>query len=323
MVSPNGFAIPLFLILPIRPGNLPYIMSPTSQITSQAAQAVILPWTVSRTDESAIRVRMEGISAGWHQDFLLLADAHWDNPHCDRSLLRRHLDEAVQKQAGILCFGDWFCAMQGKYDPRHTKTDVRPEHQGANYLDLLVSTATEFLQPYKPYLIGFGDGNHEWAIEKRLETSLIGRLTDSLGIQRLYEWGFVSFLFEGQDGNGKRSRKVLYYHHGSGGGGPVTKGVIRTNRRDSYIQSCDILVAGHIHEAWYVETPYVHLNLAGKVEIKPRFHLQLPTYKQEFVHAGYHVQNERPPKPLGGYWLRFSHDNRTHGRVKMGVSRAD
>lgn len=38
---------------------------------------------------------------------LLLSDLHWDNPHCDRALLKRHLDLALERNAAIMIFGDF------------------------------------------------------------------------------------------------------------------------------------------------------------------------------------------------------------------------
>ncbi|NBW21525.1 MAG: hypothetical protein EBR82_77560 [Caulobacteraceae bacterium] len=66
------------------------------------------------------------------RSFFLLSDLHWDNPHCDRELLKKHLDAAVKRDAGVFIFGDLFCAMQGKYDPRGNKEGIRPEHSLSN-----------------------------------------------------------------------------------------------------------------------------------------------------------------------------------------------
>lgn len=93
--------------------------------------------------------------------FLLLSDLHWDNPKTDRVLLKKHLDQAKEKNASILIFGDLFCAMQGKYDPRGSKESVRPEHNVNNYLDALVDTAIEYFTPYKENILFISPGNHE------------------------------------------------------------------------------------------------------------------------------------------------------------------
>jgi len=36
---------------------------------------------------------------GKEAEFLLISDLHWDNPKCDRDLLKSHLDEAVRRNA--------------------------------------------------------------------------------------------------------------------------------------------------------------------------------------------------------------------------------
>ena len=59
------------------------------------------------------------------QTFLLLSDLHIDNPKCDRKLLTKVMNQALEKNALILIFGDLFCLMQGKGDPRRSKADIR------------------------------------------------------------------------------------------------------------------------------------------------------------------------------------------------------
>ena len=39
---------------------------------------------------------------------LLLSDLHWDNPKCDRELLKKHLDQAKEQGCPILLNGDTF-----------------------------------------------------------------------------------------------------------------------------------------------------------------------------------------------------------------------
>jgi len=264
---------------------------------------------------------MNEVAPGWEQWFLLGSDDHWDNPHCDRVMHKRHLDQAVERNAGILRFGDFFCAMQGRYDPRASKESVRPEHQVNNYLDALVNTATDYLMPYRDHIAMIGYGNHETSIMKRQETDLVRRLTTALDVPLGGYSGFVRFMFR-QGGSGYISH-ALYYHHGAGGGGPVTKGTIQSNRRAVYIPDATYVVTGHVHEEWRLTQPRVRLSTSGKVYLDEQMHIQLPTYKQEFDMAGgYHVENQRPPKPLGGAWLHFYYDNHQRGRVGFDVLRA-
>ncbi len=74
--------------------------------------------------------------------FLLSGDRHHDNPHADHELEKLHLDQAVERRAGIIDVGDLHCAMEGKFDPRRNKSGIREEHAlAADYLDSLVRHA--------------------------------------------------------------------------------------------------------------------------------------------------------------------------------------
>lgn len=279
-------------------------------------------YTVERTGPNVLTLRHADVGMGWRQSYLLMADVHWDNPYCDRKLLKRHLELAKSEGLGVLCIGDWFCAMQGKYDKRASKDDIRPEHQGGNYLDLLVDTAAEYLEPYRENLVMLSDGNHETAIRNHLETDLLARLCGALGVQHLGYSGFVRFMFEAA-GGGRRISKRLYFHHGAGGGGPVTKGMIQTARRAASVDA-DIFATGHIHESFAAENPIVRLNDAGRETIAQQWHIQLPTFKQEYdLRGGFHVERGRPPKPLGAWRLTFERRERAVADVQVMVSKAD
>ena len=239
-------------------------------------------------------------------EILLISDLHWDNPHCDRGLLKRHLDEALGKNAPVLVNGDLFCAMQGKYDRRSCKSDVRPEHNTATYLDDLVDTAVDWFGPYADILAVIGQGNHETAITKNHETHLTDRLC--AGLRSKYGskviaggYGFWVHVIPAS----KKGTLKIFAHHGSGGGGPVTKGVIQTNRRQCMVAGADVIWSGHIHEAWCLEGMQVGTDRAGNVVHTTVHHVCTPTYKEEYGdgHQGWHVERMAPPKPLGGYWM--------------------
>ena len=105
---------------------------------------------------NVLTVKFSGISSGWEQWFLLSADRHHDNIYCDRELEKKHLDQAKERGAYVLDFGDLFCAMQGKYDPRKSMDDIRPEDVGADYLDRIVRHAAEDYAPYAKQFILIG-----------------------------------------------------------------------------------------------------------------------------------------------------------------------
>lgn len=247
---------------------------------------------------------------------LLIGDAHWDNPKCDRELLQSHLDEALTLNAPVLIGGDFFCAMQGKWDKRANKNDLLPEHQTGSYLDALVKTAADFLEPYKSIVRLICRGNHETAILSHHETDLTERLVQTLkdrgGVCEAGGYaGWVKFQFsrniDKRGGNPRWQSKInLHYHHGFGGGGPVTMGKIDFNRYAIQVEY-DILWAQHVHNTEIFDTRCAVLNEAHNVEHKARWHVRTPCYKEEYQDGfgGFHVEKGRGPRPLGGVWLEF------------------
>jgi hypothetical protein len=83
----------------------------------------------------------------------ILSDIHWDNPKCDRNLLKKNLDYCLNQNIPVHINGDFFCLMQGKGDRRGNKSDILPEHNNARYLDSVIQTAVEWFEPYKDILL--------------------------------------------------------------------------------------------------------------------------------------------------------------------------
>ena len=245
---------------------------------------------------------------------LLIGDAHWDNPKCDRELLKFHLDEALAGEIPILIGGDFFCAMQGKWDKRSNKNDIRPEHQVGSYLDALVSTAAEFLDPYKHLIKLICRGNHETSILSHHETDLTERLVERLkaagsAVESGGYAGWVKFALNRGHGDEKMRTETafdMHYHHGFGGGGPVTMGKIDFNRYQVQVE-CDLMWSQHVHNTEIFDTKCATINTMGTVIHKHKWHIRTPTYKEEYVDGfgGFHVEKGRGPRPLGGVWLEF------------------
>jgi hypothetical protein len=247
---------------------------------------------------------------GDEQWFLLQSDVHWDNPKCDRKKLKRHLDLALKRNAPVLDFGDFFCAMQGKYDRRSSKKDIRAEHQNNNYLDSLVNTASQYLKPYNKIITIRGVGNHESAIHKNHETDLNDRLAEIIrsngGIAR--RGGYSGYIRFHISNNGRRNNSLkLWYFHGSGGGGPVTRGVIQTARQAVYVSDADIVATGHVHESWQLAVQRIRLNISDEIVHERQTHVKIAGYKEEYEdgHGGWHIETGKPPKPTGAWWLRI------------------
>ena len=290
-----------------------------------------LPFHVSKTGKNLFDINLmlgDRKVSQFEQWVLLTSDRHWDNPKSDHALQKKHLDEALERNAVIIDAGDLYCAMQGKYDPRSSKSDLRPEHQVSNYLDALIKTGADFFAPYAKNFAMVAAGNHEASIKKRHETDLTERFCSTMNYisgETVHNGGYSGFvrfklidIIQGKQKNLGRN-VTLHYSHGYGGGGPVTKGVIQTNRKATYLPDADIVISGHVHESWQIELMRVRVGRT-KIYHDTQTHICLPTYKEEFGtgFGGWHVERGAPPKPIGAVWLRFYYLN-SHDPIKRGM----
>jgi hypothetical protein len=243
---------------------------------------------------------------------LLISDIHWDNPHCNRDLLKKHLDQALEINADILFNGDTFCLMQGAYDPRKSKNDIRPEHNKTNYLDAVVNDAIDWFSPYAHLIKVVGYGNHETNILKRAETDVIDRFVFGLNSKNNTSvevggyGGWIVYQFQRGVNAGMAAYKIKYMH-GFGGGGPATRGVIQFHRMSTFVEGADMVWMGHVHEDHELTYTIESLNNHNKVKLKDVLMVRTPTYKEEYQDGkgGWHVERGASPKALGGRWLEI------------------
>ena len=262
--------------------------------------------TSTRVSPELLEIGISYNSNKEESTFLLLSDIHLDNPKCDRKLLLRHLDECKEVGGHVLMFGDVLCLMQGKKDRRGSKGDIRPEHLGGNYFDLVFRESADFLKPYGDMILMMGDGNHETAVLNNQEIDPLenvvrlmrndGAVTEHMGYQ-----GFVRFAF--RQSSGRTRRCTLFFHHGAWGG-IITKGTMGGGRYASIAPDADIMINGHNHERSMVAHPCYRICENGKAWVEQRWHLQTGTYKQEFGGTGgWAIERIVMPKSLGGIWL--------------------
>ena len=281
-------------------------------------------WIVGETagTVSTIRVKYKR-SRAWEQWALVTSDRHIDNTKSDHAMQKRHLDQAKERGAFILDHGDLFCAMQGKSDRRSSKGSLRDENKTSDYLGSMVRSTYNFLAPYQENFALISPGNHETSVLKNNELDLTRALVDKMrdNWSQVVKGGYRGWLRIMFKSGNERSSLNLHYMHGAGGGGPVTRGVINTNRRAVYLPDADIVVGGHIHEAWMLEITRARISDGGKEYPDTQLHICLPTYKEEFFNTGdgWHHETEKGPKPLGAWWLRFFYDG---SRVRFEAMRA-
>lgn len=236
-------------------------------------------------------------------NFLLIADVHFDSISCDRELLKKHLDEVVERNAKVLIFGDFFDVMGGKFDKRSSKGDLRPEYNTSNYIDNVVDDAVNFLSPYKEYIMFISPGNHELSILRYHETDVTKRLANALDAELGTYGGWIRLRYSYKNKGSRGSYKIAY-NHGYGGGGPVTKDVIQTNRKAVYLPDADIVISSHTHDRYIFPIPRERFLQSGKIEQDEQIHVKLGSYKYSYAKGNsWERQMGHPPKSDPGVWL--------------------
>ncbi len=263
---------------------------------------------VIRHGKNVHEIQLEGKYA----EIAMLSDLHWDNPKCDQDLLKKHLDYCKEENIPVMINGDMFCLMQGRGDNRRNKSDIRPEHNNARYLDSVVETAVEWFTPYADILTVIGYGNHETAIIKWQETDILQRFVDLLNLKchsNVQVGGYGGWIIVKMNNHTRIATTKIKYFHGSGGGGVVTKGALNLTRALELYEGCDVYTMGHIHENSARNDVRDALESNSKkgysINHKP-IHLMITgTYKEEYGDGskGWHVERGAPIKPIGGRML--------------------
>lgn len=276
-------------------------------------------WTSKRFSKHVIKAEIPiQRNKDWEWWMLITSDHHIDSPYCDRELLKRHLQEAKERGAGIHCNGDIFDVMQAAGDKRQSKRELMQEYleheengDPRSYLDRIVDDAVNFYSPYSKNLICISEGNHEDSIASKCGTNLIYDLTKDLRKDHgspvtpgAYS-GYIKLAFA--DGKYKDGRKrynggvLIHYHHGYGGGNG------KIAQRAAMFPDADICVSGHTHDhevgkEWGQE----RVTPEGATYIKNQTHIILGTYKNESESGrSYAVKKFHKHKVLGAVWVRF------------------
>ena len=252
----------------------------------------------------------DDLKAGDKRYVLLTSDWHYDHALCDRSLLYRHLEKARELNAPVFVIGDMNCLMQGRDDKRRSMKALRDDLANDEYTDSVIDTTLQGISSYGDQFALMSLGNHETAFRKihgvNVTKHIVRGLNEKGSQVVLGDYGgYVKIVLNCQ----KTKQKSFMYRffHGSGGGGPVTKGVIQTNRHAAFMHSADIVHTGHIHDAWVMPITREVCTNTGKIGLSTQWHISSPTYKDEYGkgEGGWHIERGAPPKPLGCVWLEF------------------
>ena len=98
-------------------------------------------------------VRIDYSGGNTEHTLFLCSDLHVDAVSCNRSAMLADLQEAVNKNAMIFLFGDVFDAMQGRFDPRRSLDELRPEYRRNDYYDFVVKDVAKILSPFAKNIV--------------------------------------------------------------------------------------------------------------------------------------------------------------------------
>ena len=243
---------------------------------------------------------------------LFTSDTHFDSVYCNRNMFFSDMDEALNRDASICVLGDFFDALQGRFDPRRDMSILRPEYRRADYYDFVVSDSTEKLEKYANNIMMITPGNHELSVLKNSNTFLSDRLTSSLNLRtnsNIVHGGYGGWLriVLKIDKQPKGTVNIKYFH-GAGGEAPVTRGVIQTNRQAVYLPDADIVVNGHSHNAYWIPITRERIGNKGDHYFDTQHHLRTPGYMQSYGDGttGWEVTRGGVPKPLGSCFIKIS-----------------
>lgn len=264
-------------------------------------------WSIDTKNDSVPTLRTN-VGGGKELNLLFIGDAHWDHAQCDRSSLKAVLNEALERDSVIILLGDQLCLMGGRDDHRGSKSALRPEHKTDAYFSSVVDDFADWYSPYAKNTWYALTGNHEQAVVKYHEIDptrmWISRL-NAAGASIQYP-GYSTYARILVSHNTRRSSIIMFAHHGYGGGGPVTKGVIQSQRRAAMYPDANFIVTGHIHTPYYVPHEQFRLNGAGRPYHAFQEAYSTGTFKDEFGRGegGWHVERGQGPREKSGWWCR-------------------
>lgn len=231
------------------------------------------------------------------------SDVHFDSAFCNRKQFFADLDYAVEMGLGIVIVGDFFDAMNGRFDPRRDMSNLRPEYRRGDYYDYIVEDAVTQLRPYAKNIIMITTGNHEASVIKNANTDLIGRLVSGLSSEK-------NNISRGRYGgiilvNQNEMVTPIKYFHGSGGEAPVTRGAIQTNRQAVFLPDFTIVLNGHSHNAYWIPISRERVTAEGEHYFDIQHHVRTPGYSMSYADGtdGWEVSRGGVPKPVGSFQI--------------------
>lgn len=239
------------------------------------------------------------------QPIYFTSDWHFDNQKTDEKAIKFLLDDCKNNNGLIILNGDTLCLMQGKYDPRKSKSAIKAKHNNDNYIMSVIDDLVDFLTPYADNILQINQGNHETSVSARMELDVLELLVSKLNakcntnVQLGAYMGYIQLAFYNNHKSSGRVCNIAYSHGHSGG--VVTKGTTIVQRYASIFPDADIIISGHSHDSWLIKHQQFGLNSnKKKLENKTQWHLKTGTYKEEYLNGnGWAVEKIGVPKSIG------------------------
>ena len=244
---------------------------------------------------------------------LHISDIHFDSLHCNRELLKKHLDEIKRCNGYVFIYGDWFDVMGCYQDPRSKAKDIDPKYiqRGKEYLNLIVEDSVEFLTPYAKNIAFISEGNHETEIKRRRDVDILDwmiRLLKECGANTIkgHYSGWNEFVMQYK--NGEACRSILtHYHHGYGGNAKRSKGMLDSQIATFQYPNADFIFRGHDHQKFHDPSNVKFLYDKAKkvVTTSVTHYIKTGSYKDGLGAGlgGWEVQKGFMPTKLGGWFI--------------------
>ncbi len=234
---------------------------------------------------------------------LVMSDIHFDSVNCNRKQFFEDIKTGMNAGAKIIIVGDFFDAMNGRFDPRRDLSHLRPEYRREDYYDYIIEDGAKFMKPYAEHILMIADGNHELSVLKNANTDPTGRLVKLLNTEShtIFRGGYGGIIMFKQ---GSYVTPTKYFH-GSGGEAPVTRGAIQTSRQAVFLPDFQLVLNGHSHHMYWIPISRERVTNDGGHYFDIQHHVRTPGYKMDYGDGsgGWEVTRGGVPKPIGSFLL--------------------
>src|SRR3972149_4460533 len=251
------------------------------------------------TNKGAVITVTNWANKGKGIKILVTSDVHFDSALCNRTQFFEDMEVALENEAMILIIGDFFDAMNGRFDPRRDMSKLRPEYRREDYYDYIVQDAANKLREISKNILFIAPGNHELSVLKNANTDLTSRLAKKLSTRNhsIFVGGYGGIIMI----QNMSVTIPIKYFHGSGGEAPVTRGAIQTNRQAVFLPDFKLVLNGHSHHMYWIPIVRERVNPYNGHYFDIQHHVRTPGYLMDYGDgtSGWEVTRGGVPKPIG------------------------